>query len=207
MTEQEAHTTTCESQHQALGDELPDQSASFGAERRTDRQLTHTSGRSSQQQAGHVRAGDDQDDAHGAKEDEERLTHVTNDLLVEWLNVDSPSTVAFREAARLILTDPCEIGPRQLRSHVGIQASDRLEVMHLTVFQQVTRHIDWRKRNGFRREDPRPGSRGVIECWGHDAEHRVRRAVYARPPAHDLRIRRELLEPNRVAEHDERLTG
>ena len=64
----------------ALGEELPDQAAAAGADRRADRDLALAHGRAREQQARDVGAGDHQQERRRAEQREQRRTEEADDL-------------------------------------------------------------------------------------------------------------------------------
>ena len=92
------------------------------AKRRADRQLPLASGGAGEQQTCDVRAGDQQDDADGAKKDEQRLADIADDPVVKLLDRDAASTVAARVSA-CAMASP--IAPRSCcacsSGHPGLQ--------------------------------------------------------------------------------------
>ena len=95
--QQEAHGASHEGQEQVLRQQLGEDPPAARAERRADGHLPHAGGAPREEQARHVRAGDEEHEAHGAEKDQERRAHLARDLGVQGNDLDAPALVAIRE--------------------------------------------------------------------------------------------------------------
>ena len=87
--DQQARGAADQAEQQAFGQHLPQQPTPPGAERRPNRQLALPRGGARQQQVRDVGAGDQQDEAHRAEQDEQRPLDVTDDLFVHRHEADT----------------------------------------------------------------------------------------------------------------------
>ena len=83
MPSDEAEHAAGERQHDALGQQLADDAAAAGADRRADRDLAPPAGRAHQQQVRDVRARDQQHEADGAGEHRAASAHVADERFLK----------------------------------------------------------------------------------------------------------------------------
>ena len=88
-SDQQACSATDQTEQQAFGQHLAQQSAPSGAERRPNRELALPRGGAGEQQVRDVGAGDQQDEAHRTEQDDQRPLDVTHDLFVHRHQADS----------------------------------------------------------------------------------------------------------------------
>ena len=111
-----------ERQHHALGEELADQAAASGADRRAHDDLAAARRGARQQQIGDVGAGDEQHEAHRAEQHEQRLPRRADDGLME--RRDAHALVAV--AARVLGGQPGgDAGHLRLGSRPAMRRSPR----------------------------------------------------------------------------------
>ena len=85
-----------ERQQQALGDQLPDDPAPPGAERRANGDLARARRRLAQQQRGGVGTGDQQHHAHDTPQEVQREAHVAHELVLQTHGGHATPFVAVR---------------------------------------------------------------------------------------------------------------
>ncbi len=83
VRQQQAERAARQGEHEALGSIWSDQAAAAGAERRPDGDLLAANRRAHQQQVGDVGARDQDDDADGGKQREQRRADPRDDALVQ----------------------------------------------------------------------------------------------------------------------------
>ena len=95
---------------------MPDDAGPAGAESGPDPELFLPRHPARQKQICHIRAGDEQNEAHGAKQDEQGLLNLTAELRSQWNEVDARVRIEFG------------IGffqPRRDRVHLGLGLRQR----------------------------------------------------------------------------------
>ena len=86
--EAEAEHAAGQRQHHALGQQLPNDAAAAGADRRADRDLALAARGAHEQQVRDVGAGDQQHKADRAQQDEQRRPDVADDLVLQQLDAE-----------------------------------------------------------------------------------------------------------------------
>ena len=86
ISQQQAAGGADQAERRALGEHLPHEPPAIGADRGSQRQLAKTAGTSSEQQIGDVRAGDEQDEAHRSRKEQERRPRVAHHRLEQRRN-------------------------------------------------------------------------------------------------------------------------
>src|ERR1700722_7234608 len=117
-------------EQQALGEELTNEAQSCGSQCLANRHLASSGGSASQQQIGDVDGADQQDQAHRAEQQKERLANVADESLGQGREVESPR--ALRRIIRRILllqrrNQGIEASLRGLTRETGLKARDGLE--------------------------------------------------------------------------------
>ena len=189
---------------QAFGDQLTQQAGPSCPERRANRDLALAAGGAGEQQAGNVRARNQQHETDSAEQQQQRSADVPDDLVAKAPKRNPATAVALGEAARLLRGNGREILLSLFDVDPWKQPADRLDVMHAAACEQVAGNIDGRHRHRFAREHPGLSLFGVANARRHHANDRVRNAVDAYPGVDDGRVRREVVPPRVVAEHDQR---
>src|SRR5271163_3221938 len=117
-------------EQQALGEELTNESRSCGSQCLANRHLASARAGASQQQIGDVDAADQQDQAHRAEQQNERLANVADKSLGQGSEVESPRALR-RIIRRILLLQRCNQGIeaplRGLRRETRLKARDGLE--------------------------------------------------------------------------------
>ena len=123
------HDTAAQREHERLGEKLPHESATAGAEGETQRQLALTRCHPGDEQVHDIGAPDEQQTSRRGEQQHQRRTHVADDLLAQRyeVRVEHPRLVAVQlletlgDRARL----PARLGQR----HPVAQAPDDLPIM------------------------------------------------------------------------------
>ena len=117
-------------EQQALGEELTNEAHSCGSQCLANRHLASSRAGAGKQQIGDVDAADQQDQAHRAEQQNERLANVADKSLGQGSEVDSPCALR-RIIRRILLLQRCNQGIeaplRGLRRETRLKARDGLE--------------------------------------------------------------------------------
>ena len=89
-----------ETEHQRLGQKLPDDAVARGAERRPDRHLALARGAPREQQIGDVGARNQQDERDRSAEDQQRRPQIAGELFTDRQHARRPPRVERRELGR-----------------------------------------------------------------------------------------------------------
>ena len=191
--EQQAERASGQRQDQALTQHLKHQTPASRAERGADGDFLGAHRRADQQQVGHVRAGDQDQDADGRHQRQEGGAAVADHLLVQGHDlrglVGALPWILLPQA----LGDRLHLGLGLLLRHARLQSGDHAKEM--TAAAGVGR-ID---------RDRRPElhlPRREIETWRHHSDDRRRSAVQRDRLAEDVRVGGEPALPHAVAQHD-----
>ena len=156
-------------QHEALGQQLPDQARPVGTERGPKRQLAAARRRARQEQVGNVGAADEEHERDDAEEEHGGLTQVgANDGGVERLERHAAAIVGLRILSRQRAGHGAQVRVSRRQRHARLQASHRLEDVCAARPRWRTRDRDHRPEIGLANE-----LRGIR----HDADHRERFAI------------------------------
>ena len=178
---------------EALGECLRHQPPGPGAERHTNPELALPAERLCQEQIGHIGAGNQEHERHGAEEHEHGRLDVADQLRAQGEHGGAHPPVAPGIFARQGCGHAVEVGICLRDRHARLQTADGhhevcAAVVRVTI--EVGRHEE--RRIQARRD----------EAGRHHAHHRGGPAVEHDTPADDLGIGVEALPPQPVAEHD-----
>jgi hypothetical protein len=123
-----------------------------------------------EQQVGDIRAGNQQDQADGAEQHEERGADAAQDPLAQGLQPDGAPLVAVGKVLRLTGGQRREFRARGRHAFAGLQPADDFEVVHVAQRQEIARHVEGRRRHRKRRQHPDPRILRVVERGRHDAD-------------------------------------
>ena len=180
---------------QALDQELVQEPRAAGAERHPDRHLAGSHRRAHQEQVGDVRASDQEDAAHGAKQNEQRLPDLTHDLLLERNDRRAPLRVHLGALRGGLRRDRFHLGARRLDRNVGPQAGDGLVVAALA---RRARGVD------LDRDEELGAQVRERETRRHDAGDDAQRAVDRDLLADHARVAAVAPLPEPVSQHHAR---
>ena len=192
--DEQAGAAAGERHHEALGQDLRDDASARCADGAANRQLPLPAGRTRQQERGHVGARDEHHARDGAKQDEQRRTHVADEIVAQRPQVGAVVRVLCRVGLRQPRADEPQIFPRLPRRDVVAQPSEDAEEVRgaerAVVVRERQRHDDvWTRRPPeLRRQHADDFERMAVEGDGA-ADHR--------------RIGAEALAPQRVGQQDD----
>ena len=199
--QQEAHGAPHEGQEQVLRQQLGEDPPAARAERRADGHLPHAGGAPREEQARHVRAGDEEHEAHGAEKDQEGRAHLARDLGVQGNDPDAPARVAIRELGGEGRSDRRHFRLRRRGRLARLQPGDRRGVAAALLRAFLGEHHGRPEVRGLSGERSR--LQEEAETRRHDADDRDGTAVDLDGPPDDGRIAAEAALPEAVAEdHD-----
>ena len=221
--EQQAQQAAGDREHQALDEQLPDELPARRAQRQPDRDLPLARKRARDEQVGHVGAGDQEDEADHAHQDDERRREVVPErgvadrgLLDAQLALEELLAVVGRPVLRalqgaLVLANLREEHlERRLCRFDGLARLQAREYLHPPRSRAAhlepvpLRHDDGlhQQRDAERR---RAGRIHTRKAAGRDADDRHRIVVDEDLPADRRRIEGEAAIPVVVAQHDDRM--
>src|SRR5580692_6541164 len=192
-------------EQQALGEELTNEAHSWGSQSLANGDLTPSRTGTGKQQIGDVDAADQQDQAHRAAKQKERLANVTDKSLGEGSDVDSPGGLG-RIIRRILLLPRCdqniEVPLRGLRRETRLKARDGLV--------GGTRAAHRRRGVGAGKSVRRPqfgtallgGLALVAKAGGHDPDNIKKIVVKTQTFAEDVRVGAKCALPKPIADDD-----
>ena len=116
-------------QQQAFGNQLPDDAAAAGAERRANRHLPRAADGFAQQQRGGVGAGNQQHHTDDAPQEIQRETHIANQLVLQTRRGDATAFVALGILLLERGRNDGQIGLRLFERDIRLEAPDGEEVV------------------------------------------------------------------------------
>ena len=126
-----------EREHQAFGQQLPEQPQAGRTESRPDRVLAHPAVGPRDEEVGQVRAGDEQHERHGALQDDERLPDAADDVFLQRVHAQ-PVRLRSGVVGRVrpgrdrlgpFRQHPIDFGERLRMRHAVLPPSDQIEEM------------------------------------------------------------------------------
>ncbi len=147
-------------EHQALEQELADQSTAGRAQRRTDRKLGSSLLPSREHRGRHIRAGDQQDEGDGAEQQEQRIPRAVRQLVLQPDDNGADRVVVAAVLLLQLLRDRVQLGARGWQRHAALDARHDVEVVPGTaavVGEELLRH-------------PHVGVSRICEPFGHHAD-------------------------------------
>ena len=124
--ERDAGAAAGEREQRAFDERASSEREGTGAERGADGEVLRRARRSRDQQARHVRAGDEQDEHDRAEQHPQRGADVADDLFVRRDERDAPSRVGVGMLARDAVSHGVHVGLRLADRHAWPESSDRL---------------------------------------------------------------------------------
>ena len=204
--EEQAERAAGEREHGALGQQLADQPAASGAERRPHRQLAVAAQEPRQRQVGDVRAGDEEHETGRAKEEQQHRPRVLRHLAAHverGRGESSARSIRGLVLARETVAQHFEVGGRALARHTRLQLAEHIEDR-----EDPRVLVDARLRRGAERtRRARHVDVALLRIVRHirqDADHRVRPIVHLEHLPDDRLIAAELLLPVAVAQDQHR---
>ena len=115
-------------QHEAFGQQLPEDPPAGRADRRAHRDLALAAGGVREEQVGDVRACDQHDQADGAEQEQQGALRLADDVVGERDGADPPAAVGRRVGGVEAGRDRVELGLRLFEADAGFQPANRFEV-------------------------------------------------------------------------------
>ena len=196
---QQTETAAAEPQQERFRHELPDDAASSGPECAVYGDLLPPGRRPGEKQAGHVRAGNQEHEPDGSKEQQERCPDVADEDLVERPRREAHSGVRLGEAVFEAAAERAELGSSRLH---GCHRAKAAEHAHVGVVLPPGRAGCREVIAAVPQRQPHGALPREVETGGHDADHSVRGPIEPDRSADHARIGSEPLPPQRVTEHD-----
>ncbi len=193
-------------EHEALGEEQPDEPRAAGAERQPDGDLARARASAAQQQPRHVGAGDQQHAQSEDREDDAELPLVgvaARADLALGEHVGAAVAVEGRVLAPEVAGQGGELATRLLLAGVGPQARLHHQLAVVTVVEEALLRVG-RERLCHRQRHVEVGPREDLDAGerlGRHADDGELAAVEEDLPADDSRVARELPLPEVRPEH------
>jgi hypothetical protein len=196
--ERDAERTAGDGEQSALDHELTHQPGAAGAERRPQRKIVLAPRNACEQQAGHVGARDQQDQADGAHQDAEHRPHATGQLVAQRHERHRRGLVLGGELAAQLGMDRIDVGARRVERRAGLEPPDGLQMLAAAAAIGDRPVV----------ADERPHLGALIEAfgderlegWRHHADDREWPIVHRDHPSDGGRIGAEPAAPEAVAQ-------
>ncbi len=199
--QEEGGETTGAGEHQALGQPLPDQPAPARSEGGADRHFLAAREPLGEQEARHVRAGDQEDERDRPREDEQGRTHAAHHRLLQRLDVHGDARVRLGTLRLEAPGHHAQLGPGLLQGRPRAQAPEHPQEAAMARFRlrrEDERRPQLRGRGPERREP---------EAGRHHARDHVALAVEDERLPDQAGIGAESPLPEAVAQDDLRLVA
>ena len=180
----------------ALDQELADETTAPAAERRTDAQLVLPGRAARDEQVRDVDAGDQEETADRAEQDEQRESHGGDQLRGERRRADADVRVRLRILALEPRADGLHLGPGRCQRHARPQPSHAEEARMVAAIEQV-RVV--RDPQADRHEDVVVAAE-IPKARRQHADDRVARSIEGDRTAQGGRVAAEAILPERVAD-------
>ena len=182
-------------QQQAFRQQLADEPPAAGAERRPHRELALARGRACEQQVGDVRARDEQHEADGAQQQQQRGPRVFDDVAVQRGDRELEVSVVLRVRLLEAFRDVLNVSRRGVTAHAVLHAADHVEEPRAAVVYAERLIVgEWHPELALGR---------VRQRRRHHADDRVGDAVQPDRLPDDVRVPAEALHPEAVTEQDD----
>ena len=168
--EQQAGDGAERRQHAALRNQLTQQPAAPGADRRADGNLAPARFRSGDQQVRDVGARDQQDERDRRHQRQQRGTQRAEQLDVERADLDAALLVGIGIRALELSGDPVDLGLRRRHRDAGLEPRQRREPAIAAAVHRLRRRLDGERDPQLR------GVAEALEARRHHADRRCRRA-------------------------------
>ena len=133
---EEPHDTPQEGEKQALQQELADQPAAAGTERRPRRQLLVAVGRPRQQQVDQVDAGDQQHESDGHQQKQEDRPDAAYQIFADRGSIQPSADIGHRVFRRQLADDAVQVFSRGGESDSRLETADALEVARRAILSR-----------------------------------------------------------------------
>ena len=187
---EQASGSACDKrEQQALGDQLPDDPAAPGAERRANSNLARAGRRLPQEQRGGVGTGDQQHHAHDTPQEVQRQTHVAHELVLQTHGRHATPFVAVRVLLLEARGNRGQLGLCLFERHVRFESRHGKEI--------VSGAAGLAGRLG----NPNIGLGGEVEACRHHADDRMHAGTDTNRPLQDVGRAAEAALPVRMTNH------
>ena len=153
-----------QAEQHALGQKLLHHAAPAGAQRRPHRDLVRSSGGASQQQVGHIRAGDQQEQSDGAEQGEQRRAHGSADEFGQRRKSGTASLIGSGVLCRQPACQHVQLLARRFDRYSGLQPSHRVLDSRIAIHCPLRRHAQGNPHFGQR------CTIGELEALRHHAD-------------------------------------
>ena len=199
--EGEAQPPAGQGQEQALGEHLAEQRPAARAERGAEGELRAPRRAAREQQVGHVGAGDQQDQADGAEQQDQRRASVLDDVV---LQRDDPNPHlrggVLGELLAELRRDSIHLRLGLGQRHVAPDPAEHGEEGEVPRRGLLVVELDRREELRVGHEEPLGGQVQPEARW-QDPDHLVGDAVYLDRASHQAGVAAVAAEPEPVAEH------
>jgi len=204
----QSEQSTRDAEQQTLEDRFPNDRHASGAQGQPDSIFVAPPNGSHQQKAGNIHAGNEQHDANSNEQSAQQRLHISDDVIAQQRHVASDMNRGHigREIPHDLLGDAVRILRRLREGHAILHACDHVVAPEAGV--RVGEFVSAQAHG-----DPElclvkaPGLQGKFKIARHYADDRVSLAIEIDRPAKNQRVAVKAVEPQRVADHDERLAG
>ena len=156
----------------AFGEQLAHEVAAAGAQRGADGHLAAARGGARDQQAGHIGAGDQHDEAHRHHQHQQGRAYAAHHAVLQQVGVDAHGVVGRGILLLEALRDGVEVGAGGGQRDVGLQAGEDMEAGARSAIEELAAGL------AERGEDLALEVRvGVAEAGRHHADDGVRLAI------------------------------
>ena len=128
--EKQSERAAGDREHDGLGEDRPDDARAAGPEGRAHRDLLAPRDRAGENEVGDVGARDQEHEAHGPEQDEQRRPDVADEVLVEGQDGGAPALVVRRVLRGQPGRDGVHLGPRRIQRDAVLQAGEHAEVVN-----------------------------------------------------------------------------
>ena len=198
-SEEYAQRAADQRQDEALDEELPDQLPAAGADRQPNRDFSVACRRSSEQEAGDIRAGDEQQERDSALQKQQRARKPADEFLLHRLEVYPPRLAVHGADLRKLLSDASrddvDVALRRRHRDAWLQTPENRDVARRPLQLLVVEE---------ERLEKLPLIAEQLEVGVDDADDGDAAAVHADGLAEDLRVAREAPPPQPFADQDDR---
>ena len=191
--EQQAARASKGGEDNTLGQELPEQAQSAGAERAPHGHLALTYSGPSEQQVCDVGAGDEEHEPDGTEQHQHGASNVADDCLVQRPRREIESFVAIGILAGQLLADCLHLGDHLFDRHARLRSSDDIQVPRPSlrrgeIFGLFERHPD-------------DAAGGIRKTFRHDSHDLCRHAIEGDHLADGPARTAESLLPQSIRQH------
>ena len=194
--------------HDAFCQDLPDEAAAAGADSGTNSHFARAPGRSSQDEIGRVRAGDEQDQTNNSHEEDRKGNDENPELRRNsrrGQDGSGPSFVALGVRPRELFRQDAQVRLRLRTRDAGLQAPDCENPVARPVAEPVVTGNDLAQHHHRDPEVRRKSGLGAGESRRRNPDNNEAVAIQCHRPAHHTRVGAQPLPPERICKHHNRI--